>query len=247
MKGVLKAILFLLVTATLFFIGSCEKLKTEFNSENLVMKSQEISGYVYEQYEGISNYSFVIPIKIYVKGGLPYHEYGDYHFSIADGSQLPEGLLLDTLTGVIFGNGQALNTEKEFVEFELEVSDGLNKTTNTFSLNRQYIPKGTKVPHHEMQHSSPETSLQCNLNSSVYGVSLSMLGGNPPYTFKLKGNDKLPGGLTLNPENGVISGSISNVEAGDYKFRVQCMDTKGAVAISMCTSDAYEEYTIIVR
>lgn len=247
MKGVLKTILFLLITATLIFIGSCEKLKTDFNSENLVMKSQEITGYVYEQYEGISNYSLVVPIKIYVKGGLPDHEYGDYHFSVADGSQLPEGLLLDTLTGVIFGNGQALNTEKEFVEFDLEVSDGLSKTTNTFTLSTQYIPKGTKVPHHEMQHSSPETSLQCNVNSSVYGVSLSMLGGNPPYTFKLKGNDKLPGGLTLDPKNGVISGSIKDVESGNYTFSVLCMDTNGATAISMFTSDMYEEYTLIVR
>ncbi len=105
MKGVLKTILFLLITATLIFIGSCEKLKTDFNSENLVMKSQEITGYVYEQYEGISNYSLVVPIKIYVKGGLPDHEYGDYHFKVANGSQLPVGLQLDTLTGVIFGNG----------------------------------------------------------------------------------------------------------------------------------------------
>jgi hypothetical protein len=113
-------------------------------------------------------------------------------------------------------------------------------------LRSKNIKRGSKKPFPVLQFSSPETRLVLYKKNNFCGVSLTMLGGTPPYRFELLDGYSLPGELTLNSSNGVISGNISNIEAGSYKFYVQCTDASGKKAVSFCTSQDYEEFFFIV-
>lgn len=242
-----KSVQYLLVTGILIFIVSCEKDNQAFSSEKLVLKSQEITVYIYEEYNGIADYSAVVPVKLYARGGVPDHNSGDYRFRLADSSSLPVGLTLDSVSGVIQGNGQRVDTEKNQETFMIEVSDGVKTATAKYTLNKIYITRDVKLDLPVMQFSSPETNLRIDLSIGFYGVSLTMLGGKPPYRFILPDKEKLPGGLTLNPGNGVISGGVKELLPGIYTFRVSCTDSDGTSALSLCTAQRYEEYKLIVR
>lgn len=239
---------FLCLVATLLLAGfsSCEKVNTELESDKLILKSQEITALYYEEFEGQSDYHEIVPFKIYVKGGAPDRLKGDYRFKVATGSQLPDGMQLDTLTGVIKSNGKKVKSNQETIEFEIEVTDGVSSTTNKFLLRSKTIKRGSKKPLPVLQFSSPETRLVFYKKNSFYGVSLTMLGGKPPYNFELLDGYPLPGELTLNSSNGVISGKLSDIPSGSYKFHVQCTDSNGNKAVSLCTSQDYEEFILIV-
>jgi hypothetical protein len=247
MKKKGECLLTLLFTVLIFLSISCEKTETEFNSKQLILKSQDVDAYVYQEYEGIHNYTVVIPLKIYVRGGTPDHETGDYHFKLAEGTKLPHGLMLDTICGVISGNNEPIEPVDKIESFEIVVNDGRKTVVKEYKLVTRYITSGLKMPIPIMQFCSPETSLQCDINTSSYGVSFSMMGGKPPYTFSLATDETLPGGLSLNARKGVISGNLKDITKGLYNFKIQCTDTDGNQAISMCTSQKYEKYTLIVK
>lgn len=242
-----KTVLYLFFTGIVLFPASCEKETGAFSSDKLVLKSQEIVAYIYEEYNGIQNYSMVVPVKMYARGGAPEHSNGDYRFRLAEGSVLPDGLLLDSISGVIQGNGYLSKLREGSEEFQINVSDGVNTASAKCTFNRIYVNREIKINVPVMQFSSPETNLHIDLSTGSYGVSLTMLGGNPPYKFSLPYNEVLPGDLTLNPENGVISGAVKNLLPGRYTFRVKCIDSNGTSAMSMCTSQKFEEYTLIVN
>jgi hypothetical protein len=62
-------------------------------------------------------------------------------------------------------------------------------------------------------------------NNVPYSVTLSVAGGQSPYTWMLASNSPaLPGGLGL-PASGVISGTPTNNPAGTYPFTVQMNDS----------------------
>jgi hypothetical protein len=62
-------------------------------------------------------------------------------------------------------------------------------------------------------------------NNVPYSVTLSVAGGQPPFTWMLTTNSPpLPGGLRL-PPSGVISGTPTNNPAGSYPFTVQMNDS----------------------
>lgn len=247
MRNLYKLMPWLVATLMVAGFSSCEKENPELESDKLIMKSQEITALHYEEFEGQSDHHEIVPFKIYVKGGAPDRLKGDYRFKVANGSQLPEGMQLDTLTGVIKSNGKKVTTQQETIEFEIEVTDGVSSTTNKFLLRSKTIKRGSKKPLPVLQFSSPETRLVFYKKNSFYGVSLTMLGGKPPYNFRLLDSYPLPGELTLNSSNGVISGKISDIPSDSYKFRVQCTDSNGNKAVSLCTSQDYEEFILIVR
>lgn len=226
---------------------SCERSDEEDNPGKLIIKSQEITAFHFSEYQGISDYTVVIPTKIYAKGGSPENLLGNYKFSIPKGSVLPAGLELDPITGVIKGTGNKLSSDPKESAFLVQVSDGSDSTTATCILNKVEMNGLSNVRIPFMQFRSPETSLQCRVGSGTYGVSLTMSGGVPPYTYKLADGYHLPGQLSLNPESGVISGSIAGLHPGSYTFRIECSDSNGLKAISLCTSKKYEEYTLIIR
>lgn len=239
---------FLCFVTILLFTGfpSCEKAVTDFDSDKLILKSQEITALNYEETDGQTDQQEIVPFKIYVKGGAPDRLKGDYRFKITNGSVLPDGMQLDSLTGVISSNGKTIKNKQELIEFEIEVTDGVRITTNKFLLRSKTIIRGSKKPFPVLQFSSPETRLVLYKKNNFCGVSLTMLGGTPPYKFELLDGYSLPGELTLNSSNGVISGNISNIEPGSYKFYVQCTDASGKKAVSFCTSQDYEEFFLIV-
>jgi len=186
---------YLLFTGLILSLNSCEKNDETYSSEKLVLKSQEIEAYLYDEYNGLKDYTMIVPVKIYARGGSPDHSSGDYKFRLAKGSVLPEGLIFDTINGVITGGGQLKDKTGSSDSFEIEVTDGINYATAKYTLiNRSFNNKlRNKVP--VMQFSAPETNLLCDANTCCYGVSLSMLGGFPPYTFALHEGDDRSGGI----------------------------------------------------
>ncbi len=247
MRSLYKLMPWLVTTLLVAGFSSCEKENPESESDKLILKSQEITALYYEETEGQSDNHEIVPFKIYVKGGAPDRLKGDYRFKVANGSTLPDGMQLDTLTGVIKSNGKKVKANKESIEFEIEVTDGVRSTTNKFLLRSKTIKRGSKKPFPVLQFSSPETRLVFYKKNSFYGVSLTMLGGTPPYNFELLDGYALPGELTLTSLNGVISGKISDIPSGSYKFHVKCTDSNGTKAVSLCTSQDYEEFILIVR
>lgn len=223
---------------------SCEKVDTEYNNEDIVIKSQEIIGYTFESGRSLQSHSTIIPCKLYVKGGMPEHEKGDYLFKIAKGSSIPEGIFLDSLTGVIDSDKKLMDLKEGKVEFDVTVTDGHKSTTSQCILN---IQKPAKVTLPVFQFNSPETNLISNFGSEYFAASFSVMGGEPPYSFSLADKSSLPGKLSLNPSTGVIAGDVSKIDPGEYHFRLVCTDSKSNKAISFCTAANYEDFYLIIR
>lgn len=64
-----------------------------------------------------------------------------------------------------------------------------------------------------------------NASHAFYSVTLSVAGGQPPYTWSLTSGSVLPSGLNLS-SGGVISGTPT-VQVGTYDFAVQVNDASG--------------------
>jgi hypothetical protein len=247
MKSLIKPFIGLGIIMFFVWLNSCEKAVTEYDSEALIIKSHEITAYAYAETDMQSYQNVMVPFKIYVKGGTPDRMKGDYRFKVASGSSLPEGMELDSLNGVIQSNGKQVKATKEAVTFDIEVTDGMRKTTSKFSFKSKEIKRGGKMAFPVLQFNSPETRLVLKKNNLFYAVSLTMLGGTPPYYFELCNGYSLPGDLSINPYNGVISGKISDLAPGSYTVRIQCTDANGRKAVSLGTSQNFEEFILIVR
>lgn len=242
-----KVVNYLLFTGIFSLLFSCEKETDTFSSDKLVLKPQEITAYIYEEYSGITDYVAVVPVKLYARGGAPDHNSGDYRFRLSAGSELPAGLKLDSISGVIEGNGQNVRSPGLPESFSIEVSDGINSATAKYVFYKMYVKREDSFKLPVLQFSSPETNLCIDLSTGLYGFSLTMLGGKPPYRFELPDKENLPAGLSLNPDNGVISGGINQLTPGAYTFRISCTDSDGTSALSLCTAQRFEEYTLIVK
>jgi hypothetical protein len=66
------------------------------------------------------------------------------------------------------------------------------------------------------------TSLPSGLSNGVYSATLTASGGTSPYTWSIS-SGALPGGLTLNPASGAISGTPTNT--GTFSFTVKVSDS----------------------
>lgn len=232
--------LFLLILITVSL--SCEKVETDYSNQNIVVKSQEIFSYINPDNEGLENEICIVPCKLYVKGGAPDHDKGDYNFQLATGSVLPGGISLDTLTGVLSSDGNPLDVS--YKEFLLDISDGVKTTSSKCVIS---TGQGGRMALPVFQFSSPETNLISEQGSGYFAASFSVLGGTPPYLFSLPDKQKLPGKLTLNSVTGVVAGDISKLDAGTYNFKIICTDAKGNKAISFCTAGSYEEFNLIIK
>lgn len=235
----------LLIAGLLSICFSCQKNEEYgYSNDLLVLKSQEITLYHFNNGDN-SAYTTLVPVKLYARGGAPTPAKGDYIFSVVKGFHLPSGIIMDTLNGVIKADATRGIDESQLQPVLIQVTDGIDTAIATLSFYQKFEKGEKHVP--TLQFSAPETSLLCNSNKGYYGVSLSMMAGAPPYTFRLCDGEVLPTGLNLNPQNGVISGCTTNLKSGSYTVKIECTDSKGNKALSMCTSQQYEKFTLIVR
>lgn len=131
-----------------------------------------------------------------------------FTFAVTGGS-LPAGLQLDPATGVISGTLTGSGT----YSFTVTVTDAHGTTssqTYTGTVNAPLAITTTSIP-------VPPVG-------SPYAQTVQTTGGVAPLTFALSGGS-LPPGLTLDPNTGVISGTLS--APGPYSFTVEVTDSLG--------------------
>ncbi len=137
-----------------------------------------------------------------------------YTFSITSGS-LPAGLILNPSTGAITGTPTTAGT----FNFTAQVVDSRGTAAGTSTSNCSIVI----AP-------APPT-LTCPASTGQVGVAYSSAlvaaGGVSPYTFSIT-SGSLPGGLTLNPSTGAITGTPTAY--GTFSFTAQVVDSRGTAA-----------------
>jgi hypothetical protein len=134
---------------------------------------------------------------------------GALTFSISSGS-LPPGLNLNPSTGVISGT-PILPARTSSFTVRVADSGGQVDTQNlSITINLFNAPNITT------------TTLPAGIVGQPYSQSLHATGGIGALTWSLS-SGSLPGGLTINPTSGAISGSPTN--AGTSNFTVMVADT----------------------
>lgn len=131
-----------------------------------------------------------------------------YTYSVQSGA-LPPGLNLDSSQGVISGSPTSVGT----FNFTVEVDDSAASTaTADFSITIDPVPVVT----------IPTSSLPQATVNQPYQSAVEANGGFQPYTFALT-SGALPGGLTLDPSTGTISGTPTTT--GTATFTVTATDS----------------------
>lgn len=159
-----------------------------------------------------------------------------YNWSLSSGS-LPAGLQLSP-SGVISGTPTGTPATTSFT-VKVTDSEGPSPVSATQALS---ITVNTKL------FSITTTSLPSGTVGISYGTTLQYSGGTPPVTWSIvSGSGSLPGGLTLAPSTGVISGTPTT--AGTSSFTVQATDSEPSnpdvatqalsISISSTTQDAF--------
>ncbi len=122
---------------------------------------------------------------------------------------LPPGLSLSG-AGLISGTPTALGT----FNFIAQVTDSASPTPSTATQSLSITVVAILI-------STPAT-LPSGVVGKAYSVTLQANGGTLPYTWSVS-SGSLPGGLTLNPSTGVISGTPTT--AGNFSFTIQVKDS----------------------
>ena len=122
---------------------------------------------------------------------------------------LPNGLVLNSTTGVISGTPTATGT----YAFSVQVRDS---ATPSQSATQQL----TIAVADELTIGTPATLPIEGVRNSPYSLTLNAFGGTQPYTWSVASGN-LPLGLTLNSASGVISGTPTVTAA--TKFTVQVL------------------------
>ena len=137
---------------------------------------------------------------------------GSYTWSISEDDLLPDGLTLDSGTGVISGTP----TTADDYDFTVEVEDSSDpEESDTQELSINIITAGVVLD-------ITTTTLSGGEVGTAYSVTLVAEGGTEPYTWDVSAGD-LPEGLELDSDTGVISGTPTTV--GGYDFTVEVEDS----------------------
>jgi hypothetical protein len=138
---------------------------------------------------------------------------GPYTWTVASGF-LPDGLTLDTSTGVI-GGTVARGSGPYTVT--IEVSDSENPAaTAEQSLTVNVIPSPVPI----IVTQGPLTAVA----TTPYSQTLEATGGVAPYTWSVV-SGSLPAGLSLDSSTGVISGTPQEQGTGTDNFTIQAADS----------------------
>ncbi|MDQ6739559.1 MAG: putative Ig domain-containing protein, partial [Actinomycetota bacterium] len=142
-----------------------------------------------------------------------------YTFSLISGT-LPAGLTLNSSTGQIAGTPTAAVVNAPLT-FQVTDSTAPPQTaTAAFTLTVS-APPGLAIA---------TTSLANGSVNTPYSQTLTATGGKAPYTFALT-SGTLPGGLTLNPATGLISGTPT-AAATNASLTFQATDSTTPTAFS---------------
>lgn len=143
---------------------------------------------------------------------------GGYNWSVTSGT-LPDGLSLDSSTGVISGTPTAANV----YSFTVRVTDSNGASGNSaLSINIQPPPSIdiTSLPDGEV-------------NGAYSQFPIEVSGGSGNYTDWSITSGNLPGGLSLGSADGVIFGKPTT--AGAFSFTIQVTDNNGVTATQALT------------
>src|SRR6185312_2159900 len=138
-----------------------------------------------------------------------------YSYAITAGA-LPAGLILNPATGAVTGTPTTAGT----FNFTVTATDSTGGTAATKSSNCSVVI------------APPTIAVTCITSTGQVGVAYSSAfvasGGTAPYTYSITAG-ALPGGLTLNPATGAVTGTPTT--AGTFNFTVTATDsTEGHAA-----------------
>ena len=178
--------------------------------------------------------SAVAAQNLLVGGGQPI---SGYTWTVTSGSTLPNGIVLDNLTGVIHGNGNPPNVPPagSVLDIPITVTDNQGSTIHTapgtFVLEVQNPGDGNPCGLPTFQVLAGPIPLTAT-PGAPYAVTLSVVGGTPPYTWQLATGSFLPAGLILDQSTGVVRGTPSQSTAGQtFNFSVRVTDNTGGPAL----------------
>jgi len=154
--------------------------------------------------------------------GVPYNQIvsgsggtAPYAFSVSSGT-LPPGLILNSATGAITGSPTTPGT----FTFTITATDA-----NGCSGSRLYTIGIASSPTCPVITLSPAT-LPPGMLGTPYSQSVTASGGTTPYTYTIA-SGALPGGLSLNPASGLISGVP--VQTGFFNVTIRATDANGCI------------------
>jgi hypothetical protein len=140
---------------------------------------------------------------VVAQGGTPPY----VNWSISSGS-LPQGLTLNAASGAISGTPTTAGTS----QFTVKVADSGNPAqTATQSLSIAVAPSTLILT---------ATTLANGSVGTTYSAQLNAQGGTSPYASWTVSSGSLPGGLALNPANGIISGTPTTTGTSTFTVKV---------------------------
>jgi len=151
--------------------------------------------------DGSAGISYLADID--ASGGTP-----PYAWSLASGS-LPSGLTLQSNSGVISGN----SASQGIFPFSIAVKD--SSPIQQIQTQHFSIVMGTPEP-----LAIITTALLDGTVSAPYEARVAATGGTPPYTWSIA-TGELPGGVSLNPSTGGLSGTPSSNETSYFTVMVK--------------------------
>ncbi|MBU1719650.1 MAG: Ig domain-containing protein, partial [Bacteroidetes bacterium] len=210
MKTKLRLMKVLLLFSSVVIVSSCEK---ESNPKrNLrILPDQVITANI--DNTGYLNFNAQT---ILADGGNPLH---NYNWSIESSPTPPSGVTIEPLTGVINRIGtSSTGLSVGDKTFKLKVSDGSSTKTETVTLR---ITAYTPGPAAVLQQWQGDFHMKDGYANKPYGASLFVMGGTPPYSWKLDDSFSESGkftmsGLSIGATTGIVYGTISNSLAGQY-------------------------------
>lgn len=168
--------------------------------------------------------------------GLSLNASGNITYSISSGS-LPTGLTLDPQTGRISGASPAIG----FFEFNA-VATGLS--SGPVSAQCEIAIPDSSTPRLDVACPDQEDIVR----NEPYASPAIASGGRRPYTFSLA-DTVLPPGLSLNPQTGLVSGTVTSPTAPPtYSYILRVEDGNGSSAFSsLCTGTIAQAPPITIQ
>lgn len=155
------------------------------------------------------------------KGDQPYSQTlqtsgtsGSLYWDLGAGSSLPQGLSLNSSSGLLSGTPTQPGNYSFVVNVETSTTPPL-MASKTFTLSVLGL--------------STAADLGSTLRGHAFSADLEAAGGSAPYGYATAPGSSLPAGLSLNPNTGLISGTVS-AAANTYNFTVQITDAASQTA-----------------